>query len=236
MVKLYSWIIEKIDSLYVIRDDSGNRSKFIFWATIASLFTGRFIVYLYYLQYKNPDGPNFFKEPGFSELMDSLLGFMANQTGVDSIKSLNIFSYIENFNPWYSVLIIFVVCYLISRHALVRYYSDGRDLYHFALLAHMFLFYISLLKFQVLGFLYLVPVFLASWVWYIQYKKENNENKSPTGYFKNILTCNAHYMLYTYTLSFFLAIGVIILMLLHIIVKVWGPSPETFRIFGERGP
>ena len=61
MVKIYSWIIKKIDSLYVISDDSGNRSKFIFWATIASLFTGRFIVYLYYLQDKNPDGPIFLR-------------------------------------------------------------------------------------------------------------------------------------------------------------------------------
>ena len=164
--------------------------------------------------------------------MDSLLGFMADQTGVDSIKSLNIFSYIENFNPWFSVLIIFVVCYIISRHALVRYYSDEGDLYYFALLAHMFLFYISLIKFQVLGLLYFMPVFLTSWVWYMQYKKENNE--LPTRSFKNILICNSLYMLYTYMLSFLLAILMVLYILLDVIIKLWGPSPKTFKILEER--
>ena len=242
MVKLYSLLIEKFNSFYVTSDDSGNRSKFIFWAIIASVFTERFIVYYCLLQNKNPDGPIFFKEPGFSELMDSLLGFMADQTGVDSIKSLNIFSYIENANFWFSVLVIFTVCYIINRHALVRYprelarlrssYRDGKGIVYYALLAHMFLFYISLIKFQMLGLLYFMPVFLTSWVWYMQYKKENN--KLPTRSFKNILICNLLYMLYTYMLSFLLAIVMVLYILLDVIIKLWGPSPKTFKILEER--
>lgn len=61
MVKLYSLLIEKFNSFYVTSDDSGNRSKFIFWAIIASVFTERFIVYYCLLQNKNPDGPIFLR-------------------------------------------------------------------------------------------------------------------------------------------------------------------------------
>ena len=224
-MKFYSPVIRSLESALGVEDndkDGKVQVRFLFWAVVASLFTWKLVVY-WSLHNGKINGSRFFKEPGFGRLTDSVLNFIADRTGMEFIKNLNIIKSIEKFDPFWSILIIAVVCFIISRHALSQYSRDeGKSIHYYALLAHMFVFYISLLKFQWYGFLYFVAIFLASLVWYIYYRRRLQD----ISYQEIFIGYNVGSSAVILIFSIGLAPTIVFLAFLYMASKLWGPSPS----------
>lgn len=243
-MKFYSPMIRLLERLSGVEDNDKNgkvQVRFLFWAVVPSLFLLKLIMYSLnfaegvkeYPCLAEPLEENFswiieiFKflseEPGFSELASSVLSFIADHTGMEFIKNLNIIKFIENFDPFWSSPIIVLICFIINRHALYQYNRDkGRGLHYYALLAHMFMFYTCILKFQWFGLLlYIVAIFITSSVWYLLYIKR------PLGVsYGDIFAYNLVYSFLISILTPLYALFVAVIAVPYMIVELWGPSPE----------
>lgn len=250
-MKFFSFITNFLESTLGVKDNDKvgkAQVKFIFtWGFLASLFTEKLATYwLIHNTINNyivenfkfyPSLKEFFREnfswlvhfykflnddPKFNELTDSILGFIADRIGVEVIKNLNIIKFIENFDTLWSILIIIVVCYIINRHALSQYSRDKeKSIHYYALLAHMFVFYISLLKFQLYGLLYIVAIFTTSLIWFLCYRKQLQETS-----FWDILRCDAIYAFVVLIFSIGLAFTITIVATYFMVSKLWGPPPD----------
>lgn len=224
-MKFYSPVIRFLESVFGVEDndkDGKVQVRFLFWAVVASLFTWKLMVY-WSLHNGKINGSRFFKEPGFGRLTDSVLNFIADRIGMEVIKNLNIIKFIENFDLFWSILIIIVICFIINRHALSQYNRDkGKNIHYYALLAHMFMFYISLLKFQWCGLLYFVAIFLTSLVWYIYYSRRLQD----ISWQEILKEYSIVYSAVIFIFSIGLAPMMVFLALLYMASKLWGPSPN----------
>ncbi len=222
MMKFYASVIGFMEDLLGVKDDDKNgkaQVKFLYWAFIPSLLMFKFIAYRFNRL------PNFFKEPGFSELTNSLLSFIADRTGVEFIKNLNIIKFIEDFDTFWSMPIIIIICFILNRHALPQY-SRYKNIHYYALLAHMFIFYIAIFKFQWCGLLYILVVFITSSVWYLYYR---NKEGMQGVFYLDIIVYNIIYssiiILFLF-LYFYCVVGV---TAIFVSLQLWGPSPKHYR-------
>lgn len=231
-MKFHSLVVRFLRYLFGVKDDdeSGKEeARVLFWALLISFFIWKFMLYKISIK-----GLRFFEEPGLSGLLSLILNFIAEHTGVEFIKNLNITKYIENFDSFWSMPIIVLVCFIINRHALSLYSrnkSEGkRKIVHYgAFVAHMFFIYISLLKFQWWGLLYFVVIFLTSYMWYLYYKYCKKQLKNI--YYKNIfIECNVKYCRDIVVTSISLVPVIVIWVIYCTLLKLWGPPPGKSQL------
>ena len=103
-MKFHSLVVRFLRYLFGVKDDdeSGKEeARVLFWALLISFFIWKFMLYKISIK-----GLRFFEEPGLSGLLSLILNFIAEHTGVEFIKNLNITKYIENFDSFWSMPII----------------------------------------------------------------------------------------------------------------------------------